>query len=206
MKKILTLLVVSLGSYAAAVAQQKNNFEFGFHVGYNLATVTTSNQTNSNYRNAFNASAVGDYFFSDSWSIKAKVGYDQKGWDKGYLTNLDNGQTFTTDYRINYLTIPVMANWHFGKKKNWYLNFGPYFGILLNATESKFNTDLKEFIHNRDIGIDLGIGVKLPVASKVKVLLELDGQAGITDLFKQNQGYQIRSSRSSFNAGLLFDL
>jgi Outer membrane protein beta-barrel domain len=205
MKKLLTLLLIA-GFGMTSQAQEKNSLELGLHVGYNLATVSTSNQTNSDYRNGFNVTAVGDYFFSDRWSIKAKIGYDQKGWDTGYLTNLDNGQSFTTDYRINYLTIPVMANWHFGKKRNWYLNFGPYFGILLNASETRFNTDLKNFIHNRDIGIDLGIGVKLPVANKIKVLLELDGQSGLTDLFKQNQGYQIRSNRSSFNAGLLFDL
>ncbi|WP_406826817.1 porin family protein [Pedobacter sp. KACC 23697] len=205
MKKLLTLLLIA-GFGMTSQAQEKNSLELGLHVGYNLATVSTSNQTNSNYRNGFNVTAVGDYFFSDRWSIKAKIGYDQKGWDSGYLTDLDNGQSFITDYHINYLTIPVMANWHFGKKRNWYLNFGPYFGILLNASETKFNTDLKNFIHNRDIGIDLGIGVKLPVANRVKVLLELDGQSGFTDLFKQNQGYQIRSNRSSFNAGLLFGL
>ncbi|QNR86491.1 PorT family protein [Pedobacter riviphilus] len=205
MKKLLTLLLCA-GLGVTSQAQEKNSLELGIHVGYNLATVSTSNQTNSNYRNGFNVAAVGDYFFSDRWSIKAKIGYDQKGWDSGYLTNLDNGQSFTTDYHINYLTIPVMANWHFGKKRNWYLNFGPYFGILLNASETKFNTDLKNFIHNRDIGIDLGIGVKLPVANKVKVLLELDGQSGLTDVFKQNQGYQIRTVRSGINAGLLFSL
>ncbi|MFC1224668.1 porin family protein [Pedobacter sp. BG31] len=205
MKKLLTLLLVA-GFGITASAQEKNSLELALHAGFNLATVSTSSQTNSDYRNGFNLTAVGDYFFSDRWSIKAKIGYDQKGWDSGYITNLDNGQSFVTDYRINYLTIPVMANWHFGKKRNWYLNFGPYFGILLNANETKFNTDLKNFIHNRDIGIDLGIGVKLPVANKVKVLLELDGQSGLTDLFKQNQGYQVRTNRSSFNAGLLFDL
>lgn len=205
MKKLLTLLLCA-GLGVTSQAQEKNSLELGIHVGYNLATVSTSNQTNSDYRNGFNVTAVGDYFFSDRWSIKAKIGYDQKGWDSGYLTNLDNGQSFTTDYHINYLTIPVMANWHFGKKRNWYLNFGPYFGILLNASETKFNTDLKNFIHNRDIGIDLGIGVKLPVANKVKVLLELDGQSGLTDVFKQNQGYQIRAVRSGINAGLLFSL
>jgi len=205
MKKLLTLLLVA-GFGITASAQEKNSLELGLHAGFNLATVSTSSQTNSDYRNGFNLTAVGDYFFSDRWSIKAKIGYDQKGWDNGYITNLDNGQSFITNYRINYLTVPVMANWHFGKKRNWYLNFGPYFGILLNANETKFNTDLKNFIHNRDIGIDLGIGVKLPVANKVKVLLELDGQSGLTDLFKQNQGYQVRTNRSSFNAGLLFDL
>ncbi|WP_293310607.1 porin family protein [Pedobacter sp. UBA5917] len=205
MRKLLTLLLLS-GLGVTAHAQEKNSFEVGLHVGYNAATVSANNQTSNDFRNGFNVTAIGDYFFSDRWSIKAKIGYDQKGWDNGYLTNLDNGQSFVTDYHINYLTIPIMANWHFGKKRNWYLNFGPYFGILLNATETKFNTDLKEFIHNRDIGIDLGIGVKVPLTSKLRVMFEVDGQSGITDMFKQNQGYRVRSGRSGVNVGLLYGL
>ncbi len=54
--------------------------------------------------------------------------YDQKGWDDGTITDV-NG-TFITDYNLNYLTVPVMANWHFGRTKNWYLNFGAYTAIL----------------------------------------------------------------------------
>ena len=87
MKKLLTLLLLS-GLGVTTQAQEKNSFEVGLHVGYNAATVTTSTQTNSDFRSGFNVTAVGDYFFSDRWSIKAKIGYDQKGWDNGYLTNL----------------------------------------------------------------------------------------------------------------------
>lgn len=206
MRKLLTLLSLSLLGYLSASAQEKNSFEFGAHVGYNAATVSTSTQTNSNYRSGFNVAAFGDYFFSNRWSIKARVSYDQKGWAKGYLTNYDTGQSFETDYHLNYLTIPLLASWHFGSKRNWYLNFGPYAGLLLNAKENRFNTDIKSITHNTDLGLDLGIGVKIPVASRVKVLLEFDGQAGFTDVFKVDQGYRIINSRSSFNAGLVFDL
>lgn len=205
MRKLLTLLLLS-GLGISVQAQEKNSFEFGGHIGYNAATVSTSNNVNSDSRNGFNITAVGNYFFSDRWSIRAKIGYDQKGWDNGYLNDLDNGESYTTDYRMNYITVPVMASWHFGKKRNWYLNLGPYLGILLNATETKFNTDLTSFINTTDIGIDLGIGVKVPVANKLKVLFELDGQAGISDLFNDNQGYRIQNSRSSINVGLVYGL
>ncbi|QPH40295.1 porin family protein [Pedobacter endophyticus] len=205
MRKLLTLLLLS-GLGVSAQAQEKNSFEFGGHVGLNAATVSSSNAVNSDSRIGFNVTAVGDYFFSDRWSIKAKIGYDQKGWDNGYLENFDTGDTFETDYRTDYITIPVMANWHFGKKRNWYLNFGPYVGILINATETKLGTDFKDFFNTTDIGIDLGIGVKVPVANKLKVLFELDGQAGITDLVRNNQGSTIQNSRSSFNVGLVYGM
>ncbi len=150
--------------------------------------------------------AFGDYFFSDRWSIKVKAGYDQKGWDNGYITNLNTGQSYATNYRLDYLTIPVMANWHFGKKRNWYLNFGPYAGVLLSATETAFATDLKDVFNSTDLGFDFGIGVKIPVSSRVKILLEADGQASFSDIVKNNSGDKIQNTRSSYNVGLVFGL
>ncbi|MEJ2882322.1 porin family protein [Pedobacter sp. GR22-6] len=205
MKKLLVALML-LGASATVQSQEKGSLEFGITVGYNAATVTAGSNTNSDYRSGFNVTAFGDYFFSDRWSIKTKLAYDQKGWNNGFLTNLDNGQSYATDYQLNYLTIPVMANWHFGKKRNWFLNFGPYAGILLDAKETTFGMDLKDYMKTADVGLGLGIGVKIPVASRLKILIETEGQAGFIDVFKDNTGSEIRNSRSSINAGLVFAL
>lgn len=205
MRKLFAVLLLSVASFTA-FSQEKGSFELGFNVGPNFATVQSGSNTNTDLRIGFNVAAFGDYFFSDRWSIKGKLVYDQKGWDKGFFTNLDNGQSFETDYRLDYLTIPVMANWHFGKTRNWYLNFGPYAGFLLSAEESRFGTDLKEVMNSTDFGLALGIGVKIPVTSKIKILIEADGQSGFSDIIKDNQGSSIMNSRSSINAGLVFGL
>lgn len=205
MRKLFTILLLT-GSFFTAFSQEKGKFELGFNVGYNLSTAQAGSETNSDFRSGVNIGAFGNYFFSDSWSIKAKVSYDQKGWDNGFITNLDNGQSYKTNYRFDYITVPVTANWHFGRTKNWYLNFGPYAGFLLSAKETTLNTDFKKYSNNVDLGLALGIGVKIPIANRVKVLLEADGQSGVTDIFKNNQGSTIRNSRSGLNAGLIFDL
>jgi len=205
MKKLLAALML-LGLSSAAQSQEKGGFELGTTVGYNLSTVTSGSQTNSHYRSGFNVTVFGDYFFSNRWSIKTKLSYDQKGWDNGYIENLDNNQRSLTNYHINYLTVPVMANWHFGKKRNWFLNFGPYAGFVLSAKETTFNMDLKEHLKTADIGLGLGIGVKIPVANRLKILLESDGQGSFVDIFKDNTGSEIQNSRSSLNAGLVFEL
>ena len=203
MKKLFTILLVA-ASCSTAFSQDKGNFEYGFNVGLNLSTVTSGTNNNSDSRVGFNAGAFGDYFFSDRWSIKAKLTYDQKGWNSGYFINEDD--SFLTDYHFDYLTVPVMANWHFGKKRNWYLNFGPYVGFLMSAKESRFGIDIKELTQSIDAGLALGIGVKIPVSDKIKIVLESDGQSGLTDIFKNNTGNSIRNSRSSLNAGLVFGL
>jgi hypothetical protein len=127
--------------------------------------------------------------------------YDQKGWDNGFFSASNSG---ITDYKLDYLTIPVMANWHFGKTRNWYLNFGPYVGILLNAKESAMGMDLKEVFNSTDIGFDAGIGIKFPIAEKAKLFIELNGQGGATDLIKDNTGTTLRNSVSSINVGINF--
>ena len=97
MKKTFTILLL-FGSGFTAMSQEKGSIEFGANIGYNLSTVTTSgSQANDSYRPGFNVTGFCDYFFSGRWSIKAKVSYDQKGWNDGYVNN-DSGDYYTTDF------------------------------------------------------------------------------------------------------------
>lgn len=203
MKKLLTALLLSAASLTA-FSQQKGKFEFGLNLGVNLATVTSGSETNKDFRTGLLAGVYGDYFLSDEWSIKAKVAYDQKGWNNGFITIGD--ESLQTNYQIDYVTVPVMANWHFGHTKNWYLNFGPYAGFLLSSKETALGLDLKEITQSVDAGLAFGIGVKIPVSSKVRFLIELDGQSGFTNVFVENDGNTIRNSRSAIVAGLAFSL
>jgi len=80
----------------------------------------------------------------DRWSGKTKLIYDQKGWNNNFI-DFQEGSFSAKNFRLNCLTVPVMASWHFAPKRNWYLDFGPYLGILLNARETDYNTDVKIF-------------------------------------------------------------
>jgi opacity protein-like surface antigen len=191
-----------------AIAQNtKGTIEFGFNSGINFSKVGNS-RSNSDMTVGFNIGASADYFFSNRWSIKSKLIYDQKGWDNGFVQDsyIDPGlPTYVeTDFDLEYLTIPIMANWHFGKKRNWYLNFGPYTGFLIGAKETTFGAKIKEDFNTIDFGLSLGVGVKIPVSTKLKISLEYEDQAGFTDIFRQTSGPTFTNSRSSFNVGLIF--
>lgn len=97
-----------------------------------------------------------------------------------------------------------MANWHFGNKRNWFLEFGPYVGFLLNAEESRFGTDVTDAFNTTDFGLALGIGVKIPLNDKLQLFFEYEGQGGLNDIFKQNDYSRVTNSRSSINVGLNF--
>lgn len=202
MKKIATVIILLLGLSSTISAQKKGDIEFGVNIGFNRSSVSDSQMT-SDLGNGINFGGSLDYYFSDSWSIKGKLIYDQKGWNNDYIQD-NNGNVYSTDVNLNYITIPVMANWHFGKKRNWYLNFGPYFGFLLNAQETQFGTDLTDYFNTSDFGLSLGIGVKIPVSNKLKLFFEFDGQGGLSDISINTQNGAITNSRSSLNVGLNF--
>jgi opacity protein-like surface antigen len=206
MKKILLTLIIVSGLYFAASAQTRNSNEFGINIGYNAATVTESGSNyTSDYTSGLNLGVSLEHYFNDRWSIKGKLIYDQKGWGNGYLYFDDGSEIDGVNFHLNYLTVPVMANWHFGRTRNWYLHFGPYVGFLLNTTESSNSgVNIKDYFNTTEVGFDAGIGVKFPVSNHIKLFIEVDGQGGFTNVFKDPP--TVQSERSSINFGMLFPL
>jgi len=208
MKKLFTTLAILLGCYSLTFAQQKGSVEFGANIGYNNSYVneTYSNQS-SDLIGGLNAGLFVDSYFSHNWSLKVEVNYDQKGWGNGYLSD-NNGNTFDgVNFRLNYITIPVLASWHFGYSNNWYVHFGPYVGILVGAKETTDDIDVKQIFNTVDAGIDVGIGVKIPISNRARIFFEYDGQGGLTNIFKDNGDYSsVQTLRSSINAGINFSI
>jgi hypothetical protein len=187
----------------AVVAQKRGDVELGVNLGFNKSSV--SNDKNQSDQGAgFNFAGSVDYYFSNRWSLKGKLIYDQKGWDNDVIQDSNTGYYYPTNFNVNYLTVPVMANWHFGKTRNWYLDFGPYIGFLLNAKDTHYGTNVTNAFNTTDFGLSLGIGVKIPVSDKIKIFIEMDGQGGATNIIKDNPYSAITNSRSSLNFGMNF--
>lgn len=201
MKKIFLFATIMALGLSSTFAQGKGDVEFGLNIGYNISNLWSSYSSDTG--DGLNVGGSADFYCSHRLSIKTKVIYDQKGWNNGLITDLDTGISYRTNFNMNYLTIPVMANWHFGPGGNCYMSLGPYVGIMLNAKETRFDTDVKDAFTAADFGVAFGIGVKIPVSHKMKIFLEYDGQSGFTDVFQDNSNYG-SNGRSSFNAGVNF--
>ena len=203
MKKIFTTLFIVLGFYGVASAQvkEKGDTEFGITAGLNTAYVTTGNSgENTDATTGFNAGVSGDFYFSNRWSLKVKVLYDEKGWGNGFITDDQGNELDGVDFKLNYITIPVMANWHFGMHRNWYLDFGPYVGILTSAKAGGF--DVKDSFATTDVGFRIDLGVKFPISDRAKFFIEIGGQGGGTNIFKD--GSSVQNETSSLNVGVNF--
>lgn len=204
MRKLFTTLVIVLGFYGLASAQQKTNVEFGVNVGFNSSYVQDSNSSeHADGVSGFNAGISADAYFSDRWSLKVKAIYDQKGWGNGYVTDDSGNEIDHVSIKLNYITVPVMANWHFARTRNWYLDFGPYIGFLTSASAAGY--DVKSAFNSVDGGISLGIGVKIPIADRTKFFIEYEGQGGVSNVFSSTtDGSNFQNVRGSLNIGINF--
>lgn len=212
MKKLVVITLMLFGFSSTAFAQPgKGDIQYGFGLGYNFSGVYVENEGSTDAGSGVNVAVSADYYFSDRWSLKAKLIYDQKGWNNGFVDNSDPFDPnmsgyYKTNFNLNYLTVPVTMNWNFGKKRNWYINLGPYAGFLLSAKETEKGTSVKDYFVTTDFGIAWGVGVKIPVSDKTKIFIEYQEQYGLSNIFDDNSDLKGHNSRGSFNVGVNFEL
>lgn len=204
-KNMLAVILIVICSFVT-FAQEKGVIEFGGNLGVNFSRVSDGDGDVADSRTAFNIGASGEYYFSNRWGIKAKLIYDSKGWANAFITNVHTGVTTDTDFKLNYITIPVMANWHFGATRKWYLNFGPYIGFLASAKDSELKEDIKEAFKATDFGFAYGIGYKFSVSEKLKMYVEYENESGFSDISEDNFGGSVRTHRGALNLGILMRL
>jgi long-subunit fatty acid transport protein len=191
-----TLLLMSLNLHAQS---SKGDITLAPQIGVNIATYFTSD-ADYNSRTNVAAGVIGEYYFSDRWSLRSGFLFDPMGAE-------DSGNN--TD-KLNYLSIPIHANWHFGKNRNWYLNFGPQVSFLLSA-ETEFSNgetlDIKEFISGTDIGLGLGIGYKFDISDNFQLSIDYQEFLGFINIDETGIfPFNLSNSRGSFNVGAVFKI
>jgi opacity protein-like surface antigen len=70
-----------------------------------------------------------------------------------------------------------MVNWHFGESAIGILVLLGFF--LIGAKETTFGANIKDDFNTIDFGLSLGVGVKIPVSTKLKISIEYEEQAGL---------------------------
>jgi hypothetical protein len=216
MKKFFTLLLIASGFCTASYAQYYGqNYgqtfvpktpspEFGIDVGYNGALVFQPYGNvyyGSASINGLNAGISFDIPFSHVFGLKIKAIYDQKGWTDGYVID-DQGKLHNgVDFRLHYITVPVLANFYLGR--TWYMGFGPYAGYLFGANALS-GANLKSLFNTWDGGFAFNLGIRFPVSQAAKLFFEYDSQAGFANIVKDDQSNSLVNFRYSFNVGLSF--
>jgi opacity protein-like surface antigen len=205
MKNFYFILFILTATAKLANAQKTKDVEFGIDFGYNNSFIESNSNykgfTKSNYVEGYNFGISVEYYFSETWGIKGKAIYDQKGWGSG-LSNLLNQNLDNINAQLNYITIPVMANWHIGDRKNGYLSLGIYDGILLKSTAS--GNDIKVGFNSNDLGLAFGGGIKFPVSKNTAIFIEFDVQSGLSAISSNQNNSTLTNERGALNIGINF--
>ena len=135
-------------------------FSTGTWRGETSGTTSTSNEA----RVGLAIGAEGEYYTSTNWlSLSAGVMYQQQGWkfkEDSKSTNID------------YINIPVLANFYVGK--GFALKIGVQPGFLVSAKEG--STDVKDHCKSFNFSIPVGLSYEF----KNGITLDLRGAASLT--------------------------
>lgn len=117
--------------------------------------------------------------------------------NKGFYFQNDvwiDGVAYTGNFNINYITIPLIANFEIGKKVKYYGYAGIYAGFLTKAENytsfiSTSSPDLliydlsydpTEVFNKQEFGGLVGFGIKIPLCEKVEFTIDSRYTFGLT--------------------------
>lgn len=194
MKKVLLFAIAILAfSFANAQVREKGTIELLPQIGYSSANYYGEENLNNSSLSSVTFGVGADYFFNNRWSLRSGLHYQTMGSEI----------TSSYEEKLNYLTIPVNANWHFGSTRKWNLNFGPSFGFLMSAKGG--GEDIKDLANTFQFGLAYGIGYKIQVNEKFSILIDFQGMSGLSEVPKESD-YTLKNAYSAFNVGGVFKL
>ena len=186
MKKHFILLALFATSVSFAQDREKGTIEIAPTVGISVAQYLGVNS----YYNAdpLYSSTVGvnfDVYLSNVWSLRSGLHYQIMGGEEyNYYYNSTNFTSSWTTQRLDYLTLPIHGNLHFGSKRNWNLNFGPTIGFLLRAEYESNNyvMDNSEHFKRAQLGLGVGMGHNFKIKENMGIGLQLNQTIGLTNI------------------------
>jgi opacity protein-like surface antigen len=222
MKKNIFFSLIYTGLFFISKAQ-KHIMEYGFQSGLNLNTIhgkTNLKQSAS----VLTGLSVGGHFkinITNQFGVKAIIAYDQCGWALRSLVFADNfgAEIGKTDVfiKLNYLNMPLLAEYSFGNKVKFNVDGGIFFGFLLGdkiitkVTQSlqpgqaPKTTGTSDNRKATNFGLSFGAGVQIPVTHTVKLDFGVRDNLGLVNISKsQTANSSIKTNAFSILAGVTF--
>lgn len=201
MKKVfLSLVALATFGFASAQMKEKGTIEITPKIGASSFGEFTENE-GSDYNAGIEIGATVDYYFNNRWSLRSGLIADKMGSKNQFSGNFYEDE-------LNYLSIPVNANWHFGSTRKWNLNFGlsPSFLTSAKFVENGNKFEIPESaIESFQLGFTYGIGYKIGINEKFGILIDAQFFNGLTNINKASQE-RIVNGGYSFNLGGVIQL
>ena len=215
-----TFLTIALLAAATFSFAQQERILLGVESGISIARLSYEKPNLNNgfdSRVGYGAGAAFQYNFSKMISFRTGIMYERKGAsaDITFTDNSGNvtGKTVVRD-NFNYLVVPLMLRVTFGGNTNFYLNAGPYAGILLKRVwkyKDKITlpfggeleaVDLTDDTEDSEFGIAAGIGVSTLYSEKIVLSFEIRDNKGLTNVSPYDN--RVTTNSVLFLAGMAF--
>ncbi len=222
MKQLLfTLIIINLSLLSKG---QKAKIEYGFQSGLNISTAY-GDGISKDYSSSLTGLHIGGHLKikkTENLGFKVLMAYDEIGWkyeSVGFEGSMGNPFNYADIiFKHNYLNMPVLAEYSFGKKVKVHVDGGLFLGILLNnkiiiqykdpIPPNQEPVSSSDYRKKTNYGLSLGAGIQIPVASKLKLDFDLRNSLGLANIYKSqtsNVG-NIKTNAFTISAGLTFEL
>lgn len=207
--------------------------------GINITQNKSEGQNNSySSSNGITASILLDFQISPNLSFRTGLNFEQKGYslrDTSWAyfiyqprnNNINLTQTVDSRIGLDYLSIPLLFSLHFGKRAEFYLNYGLYYGVLINARvtgislnvyrfENNITTtrvtiydDIEGEIRNDDWGWAFGTGLRIPLYKSYRLDIGLRYNSGWSNIlansgkFPNGSDTKLQNQAVGLNIGLV---
>jgi hypothetical protein len=185
------LLVISFSTYLFA---QDHKFEIGVQSGPSITRIRYLSGATDLFKSkaAFSMSMFFQYNLSKNFALRIDPGYENKGYYANYTLTDANGAIIREAKEIgnfNYINIPVLFRASMGNKIKYFINVGPYMGVLLSQHsiyDSPYSGKSKDtgtnYYKTLDFGITSGLGLAIPIKENFALSVEARNNIGLINI------------------------
>ncbi len=193
MKKLLLVLAM-FAVVTTASAQSYKSFRMGPRIGMNVSGFTGEGN-DAKYKTGFTVGLAAEYSFAKWFALSGDVMFSQQGArQKAFGT--------VTKMNLNYLNIPIMANFYIIDNLALKVGVQPGFNVMARAKVSEDKTivirNIKENVSVFDFSIPVGISYDFMNSFRVEARYAI----GITDISKPRETGRDKMTNSVFTITL----
>lgn len=182
---------------AAAQTHYESNVAFGVKGGVDMSKVFFNPSVTQSMKQGILFGGMVRYIEENHFGLVAELNFVQRGWKEDF-----EDAPYEYSRTLNYIELPVMAHFYFGRRGKFFFNAGPQVAYFLgDSHKSNFNVDemgsLPDFPHyNRmneqmrlpikqkfDYGISAGFGAEFNISRRNSLALEARFYYGLGNIF-----------------------
>lgn len=209
MKKIILILLAVI--IAVSVSAQ-DKFSFGPKVGFSFSDLHADHEETNDRLSGLKAGltigAFAEYRAIRWFSVSADVLFTQKGSKGDYsYTSPEISMSSKNNIKLNYIDIPVLANFYVTKRLALKAGIQPEFlvGAKHKITEEQNGETQKETVDLKDVmkTCNFSIPVGISYTFKMGFVVDLRYHIGCTDLLKDGE-YKLTNRVATLTVGWKF--